>query len=148
MKKLFGMFIGLPLALLLLIQLVPYGKDHSNPPVVLDAPWASAQAREVAVRACYDCHSNETVWPWYSRVAPASWLVYKDVVEGREELNFSEWGYGEQEIEEIGKVIAEGEMPPWQYLLPRPGARLSAADIALLSYSLPGIKAEHDQDDE
>jgi Haem-binding domain len=148
MKKLPGLLAGFALMLLLLAQLVPYGKDQPNPPVLQDAPWISAQARQIAVRSCYDCHSNETVWPWYSRVAPASWLVFKDVVEGRGELNFSEWGHGEQEVEEIGEVILEGEMPPRQYLLTHPDARLTPADKTLLSRGLPGIETEHEQDDD
>ena len=129
------------------IQLIPYGKDRTNPPVIQDAPWSSPQAREVARRACYDCHSNETTWPFYSRIAPVSWLVYKDVVDGREELNFSEWGGGEQEVEDIGEVIAKGEMPPRIYLLTHPSARLSAADQALLIRGLPGIESEAGEDD-
>ena len=148
MKKLLALFIVCSLAFLLLIQLVPYGKDHTNPPVVQDAPWTSAQAHRVARRACYDCHSNETVWPWYSRIAPVSWLVYKDVVDGRSKLNFSEWGRGEQEVEEIGESIAEGEMPPRQYLLTHLDARLSEADKALLSRGLPGIEIGHDDDED
>ena len=73
------------------IQLVPYGRDHDNPPVLADAPWDSARTRELAVRACFDCHSNETHWPWYSNIAPISWLTQNNVKEGRDELNFSEW---------------------------------------------------------
>ena len=68
------------------LQLVPYGRDHTNPPVTRDAPWTRTEARRIAVGACYDCHSNETRWPWYSNVAPLSWLVQDDVDEGRDEL--------------------------------------------------------------
>jgi hypothetical protein len=74
--------------LLVVIQFVPV--DRSNPPVTSEVP-ASPEARAVLRRACYDCHSNETVWPWYSKVAPVSWLVARDVHKGREELNFSTW---------------------------------------------------------
>src|SRR4249920_3105778 len=77
--------------LLVVIQLVPYGRDHTNPPVTREVKWDSARTRELAVDACYDCHSNQTVWPWYSNVAPVSWLVYADVKSGRETLNFSDW---------------------------------------------------------
>ena len=59
----------------LLIQLVPFGRDHTNPPVVQEPKWDSPATRELAKRACFDCHSNETVWPWYSNIAPVSWLV-------------------------------------------------------------------------
>lgn len=111
-----------------LIQLIPYGRDHMNPPVVQDAPWQTAQAREIAVRACYDCHSNETVWPWYSNIAPLSWLVQRDVEEGRQYLNFSTWGSGEQEVEEIAEVVWNGEMPMPIYLITHPEARLTDAE--------------------
>ena len=74
-----------------LIQLVPYGRDHTNPPVTSEPAWDSPQTKALAQKACFDCHSNETVWPWYSSIAPGSWLIYRDVVEGRGNLNFSEW---------------------------------------------------------
>jgi len=147
MKKLLGLFVLTLIFLFLLIQLIPYGKDTTNPPVIQDAPWNSLQARQVAQRACYDCHSNETVWPWYSRIAPVSWLVYRDVQEGRSKLNFSEWGMAEQEVEDIGEVIAEGKMPPLQYLLMHPSARLTAAEKELLVGGLPGIEREAGEDD-
>src|SRR5690349_3820284 len=75
------------------IQLVPYGWKHSNPPVTRDAPWPNAQAASLARTSCYDCHSNETNYRWYAYIAPASWLVRKDVEEGRDKLNFSNWGH-------------------------------------------------------
>ncbi|HEY5650870.1 MAG TPA: heme-binding domain-containing protein, partial [Acidimicrobiia bacterium] len=84
------------------IQLVPYGRNHSNPPVVQEPAWDSQQTRELAVAACFDCHSNETEWPWYSNIAPVSWALQRDVDEGREELNFSEW-----HLEQEGDDAAE-----------------------------------------
>jgi mono/diheme cytochrome c family protein len=117
---------------LLAIQLVPYGRDHANPPVTAEPAWDSPQTRELAKAACFDCHSNETAWPWYSSVAPISWLLQRHVDEGREKLNFSEWGTGEQETEKIVSLVQEGEMPPWDYLLLHPEARLSDADTQLL----------------
>ena len=71
-----------------LIQLVPYGRNHQNPPVVQEPTWADADTRVIAQRACFDCHSNETMWPWYTNIAPFSWLVQRDVEEGRSKLNF------------------------------------------------------------
>jgi mono/diheme cytochrome c family protein len=120
---------------LLVIQLVPYGRDHTNPPVVAEPAWDSAHTRELAVRACFDCHSNETVWPWYSNVAPMSWLVQRDVDEGRETLNFSEWDRP-QEAEEAAETVREGSMPPSQYLLTHPEARLSDAELSALAAGL------------
>ena len=107
------------------IQLVPYGRNHSNPPVALDAPWASAEAERVARVACYDCHSNETHWPWYSNVAPMSWLVYEDVKAGRDVLNFSEFDRRQDEVDDIEDVIEDGEMPPSNYTMLHPDAKLS-----------------------
>jgi hypothetical protein len=108
------------------IQLVPYGRAHVNPPVTAEPAWDSAVTRDLAVRACFDCHSNETAWPWYSSIAPVSWLLQRHVDEGREKLNLSEWGSGEQETEDAAQLVREGEMPPWDYLLLHPEARLSA----------------------
>ncbi len=125
-------------ALLVIIQLVPYGRSHANPPVVQEPAWNSPDTRALAQRACFDCHSNETVWPWYANVAPMSWLVQRDVDEGRSKMNFSEWGVarsaesageGEREsenpTEEIPDVVREGEMPPLQYMLIHTNAHLS-----------------------
>ncbi len=107
--------------------------DKTNPPVGVEIS-PPAPVREVMKRSCYQCHSNETVWPWYSHVAPASWLVAHDVHEGRDEINFSIWGnYSPaqrlKKLKEIGKEIADGDMPPWYYTYPlHMDARLSAAE--------------------
>ena len=119
--------LGVIVLVFILIQLIPV--TLSNPAVVEDitAPHA---IKSILKRACYDCHSHETVWPWYSKVAPISWLLAYDVHEGREELNFSNWGhYTEQKrskkFKEIVEEIDEGEMPPWFYLPLHPEASLS-----------------------
>ena len=113
-----------------LIQLVPYGHDHTNPPVVQEPQWDSQQTRELAQRTCFDCHSNETVWPWYSNGAPVSWLLQHDVEEGRQMLNFSEWDkYGNPYMADaVLRVLQEGKMPPAQYLPLHPEAKLSAEE--------------------
>ena len=116
------------LGLLGLAQLVPYGHDHTSPPVIAEPPWMTPRTRELFFTACKDCHSNETHWPWYASVAPASWLVYDDVTEGRSKFNVSRWGQGRQEADEAAGLVREGEMPPWFYLPAHPGARLAAAD--------------------
>jgi hypothetical protein len=118
MRKVIRVAGMLALAALVVIQLVPV--DTSNPPVTADVP-AGPPVKAVLRRACYDCHSNETTWPWYSRVAPVSWLVARDVREGRAELNFSVWDrYTTQQqvkkLKESWEQVAEGEMPPWFYL--------------------------------
>lgn len=112
---------------LLVIQLVPYGRSHDNPPVVAEPNWDSPRTREMAVTACFDCHSNETTWPWYSNVAPFSWRLQNHVDEGRAKLNFSEWGSGEEE-DEVAESVIEGEMPPWDYTLLHPDASFTGAD--------------------
>ena len=111
----------------LLIQLVPYGRNHQNPPVVLEAKWDNPQAREIARRACYDCHSNESEWPWYSNVAPVSWLIQHDVEEGRSKLNFSNLRNARKLSDAIDKV-RNGEMPDPKYLILHPSARLTAEE--------------------
>ncbi len=119
---------------LVLIQFVPV--DRTNPAVESEVP-ATAEVRAVLRRGCYDCHSNETVWPWYSQIAPVSWLVSRDVSKGREELNFSTWNRlpTKKQIEalhESWETVEEGEMPLWFYLPTHPEARLSAQDRSVL----------------
>lgn len=115
------------------IQFIPV--DRSNPPVTAEPQWDSAQTRALAERACFDCHSNQTNWPWYSKIAPASWLVTHDVEEGRAALNFSAWDPG-QEGEEAGKEVLKEAMPPWQYLLLHPEASLNDAEKQALAAGL------------
>jgi hypothetical protein len=108
----------------LLVQVVPYGRDHANPPVTAEPAWDSPGTRALAAAACFDCHSNETEWPWYTSVAPFSWLTQNDVDNGRATLNFSEWNRP-QEAGDVAEVISEGEMPPWYYRLIHSPARLT-----------------------
>ena len=84
MRKATGWAVLIGTALLGVIQLLPFGHDHTNPPVRKEPEWDAPETRELAARACFDCHSNQTVWPWYSNVAPVSWLVWSDVVAGAE----------------------------------------------------------------
>ncbi len=119
------------IAALVVIQIPPL-LFETNPRVVAEPNWDSPQTRALAQRACFDCHSNETVWPWYSRIAPPSWLVALDVFRGRRHLNFSEWGLAGGEREgrtgEALEQIQRGEMPPSAYLPLHPEAKLSAAE--------------------
>lgn len=133
--------IGLA-ALFLLIQLVPYGRDHSSPPVTRAAQWPDAPSEMLAEQSCYDCHSNLTDWRWYSNIAPASWLVQSDVEEGREILNFSEWDRPQADLGEMQEVISEGEMPPLKYTLPHPSTKLSSSEKDQLSAGLAALYAQ------
>lgn len=131
MRKTITRFALIALALVGVgIQLVPV--DRSNPPVQQDV-MAPAAVKSLLRGSCYDCHSNETSWPWYSYVAPASWWVAADVREAREKLNFSTWsrlGPREREhsIREAWNEVREGEMPLSIYLFAHPGARLAPED--------------------
>ena len=124
--------LGIVGGLLLAIQLVPYGWNHTNPTVVAEPKWDTPRTRELFFRACADCHSNATKWPLYSRVAPVSWLVYNDVLEGREHLNVSEWNRPQKDADEASEKVREGEMPLPIYLPLHPEARFSPAEKAEL----------------
>jgi hypothetical protein len=124
-------------AALLLIQLIPAGR--TNPPVTPSRSLAAHMAvppevQSILKRACYDCHSSETVWPWYSHVAPVSWYVVHDVNVGRSHVNFQDWEAQEnpkEGLEHLGltcKLMQEGKMPPADYLLMHKNASVSAAD--------------------
>jgi hypothetical protein len=112
----------------LIIQLIPLPGRGNNPAVVAEPKWDNPQTAALVKRTCYDCHSNETIWTWYSYVAPVSWLIYNDVMEGRSRLNFSEWNNRQRGAGEIVETIQEGEMPPFQYLPLHPEARLNSAE--------------------
>src|SRR5512138_1860040 len=143
-KKILGIGLLVVVAAIVLIQLVPYGRQHTNPPIKSEPPWDNPQTRAIAKRACFDCHSNETVWPWYSNVAPASWLVYGDVMEARRRLNFSEWNRPElQYVEEFKEVYYERNMPPANYLLLHPEARLTETEWKQLYDGLESIAAKY-----
>ncbi len=127
-RRLGSIALGSLMALLLVIQVVPYGRNHANPAVISEPAWDSPQTRVLFFRACADCHSNETVWPWYSNVAPVSWLSANDVEEGRAVFNVSEWGIGENKGDEAAETVQNKEMPPWFYLPPHPQANLTTAE--------------------
>jgi Haem-binding domain len=120
--------------------------QRTNPPVSGDIA-ASPMIEVTLRRACYDCHSNETRWPWYSAIAPVSWLIADHVNLGRKEINFSEWGSyypatRRRKLEWMGRALHEEVMPPWSYRLMHPGSRLSGADRAALEQ---WIEAEVDK---
>ncbi len=135
------------LGTLLAIQLVPYGREHANPPFTGEPTWDAPETRTLAKQACFDCHSNETEWPAYASIAPVSWLVQHDVDEGRAVLNFSEWPRPQKEAKEAAEEVLEGEMPPAAYTLVHAHARLSAADRDRLAQGLArtlGVALKHE----
>lgn len=116
----------------------------------IDAP---PDVKQILVESCYDCHSNEVRWPWYSRVAPMSWLVVRDVEEGRDSLNFSNWGEMSEEDREFDKetaweVIEEGEMPLWFYVPIHPEAALTDEEKAKLKAWLLAHENEEEEEEE
>lgn len=125
--------------------------EKTNPPTAPDRTFETIakpgpDAAAIVRRACGDCHSNSTVWPWYSGVAPVSWLVTDDVKDGRAHLNFSEWGFfspdmANKRLQEVCSEVKAGEMPPWYYLLMHPEARISDKDVQVLC-NLAGKTAE------
>ena len=119
------------LALVIAIQLIQV--ERSNPPITANLQVPPAVS-DVLHRSCYDCHSNETQWPWYSYVAPVSWMLSRHVHEGREHLNLSTWnenssGKQAEIVHEIWEEVSEGQMPLRSYLLFHPKAKLSAAEL-------------------
>jgi len=126
------------------IQVVPFGRAHTNPPVVQEPAWDSADTRALVKATCFDCHSNETRWPWYSSMAPTSWLVQHDVDAARRHLNFSEWNREQRHARDAAEQVRTGEMPMAIYTLMHGDARLSEADRVRLAASLEAMfgKAE------
>lgn len=111
---------GFVLVIFVAIQFVPYGRDHTNPPIVSEPAWNTPQTRQMVKDHCFQCHSNETSWPWYTNIAPASWLIAFDVQQGRDKFNFSDWANSPTELEELIDNVQTGEMPPTQYTMFHP----------------------------
>ncbi len=129
---------------------IPTEDIGTNPPerFAFDGP---PEVERIMRRACFDCHTNETRWPLYARVAPGSWLMARDVHKGRNHLNFSKWADADEDErqtdrENAWEKVESGEMPPWFYILPmHPDAKLSPEDKALLKSYLMG-KAQKDKE--
>lgn len=134
LKRTFKIWLVTIVIILVAIQFVPV--SYTNPPVTNEPNWHSPETRALVARACFDCHSNETDLPWYSTIAPGSWLIYRDINHGREKMNFSEWSLkskkAEHTADEIQEVIEKEMMPPWFYLPLHPEAKLSADEKKLL----------------
>lgn len=132
-----GKVLAFFVLLIAVMQLVPYGRNHTNPPVISEPKWDSPRTKELAKKACFDCHSNETKWPWYSSVAPLSWVVQRDVDIGRTVINFSEWGVRDYELSrEAGTSVIRGDMPLLKYRWLHPEARLTDAEMEELARGL------------
>ena len=125
-KKYFWILVAGAIGLFLLIQLIPIGHNRTNPPVVSEPNWSSPAARALVKEHCFQCHSNETNWTWYANIAPGSWLIAYDVIEGRDQFNFSDWNNNPGELDEIIEVIQNGEMPPIQYWIFHPNSKMDA----------------------
>lgn len=126
MKKLILISVAGGILLLGLIQLIPFGHDHNNPAILSEPQWSSTEVRALVKEHCFQCHSNETTWPWYTNIAPASWLIQFDVIAGRRKFNFSEWNNRPGELNEMVGSIQEGEMPPIQYWIFHPNSHLNS----------------------
>lgn len=142
-------------ALFLVAQLLPVGAGRTNPPITGSPNWDSPETEQLVRQACFDCHSNETQWPWYSRIAPISWRVEHHVMEGRSKVNFSEFDRPQKDAHECAEEVEEGKMPLRDYAFLHPESRLSVAERETL---VQGLKAtfgtkrqsgtsEHDADD-
>ncbi len=118
--------------LIIFVLLQFFTPKRTNPPVTQEIS-APPEVMSILQKSCYDCHSNKTRWPWYSKVAPISFLVVRDVNEGRKHMNFTEWDKIPQQklakvFEEIAEEVQEGEMPMPIYLIMHSDARLSPSE--------------------
>jgi mono/diheme cytochrome c family protein len=116
-----------------LMQLIPYGRTHANPAAIKEPAWSSPRTRELAVRACFNCHSNQTRWPWYANVAPFSWVVQYDVEQARSVVNFSEWNRTYDLALYSGQSLRTGTMPPLKYSMAHPEANLTDREMRELA---------------
>jgi hypothetical protein len=122
----------------LAVVIQAYRPSRTNPPIdpkqeITAAMAVAPDVRPILSRSCDDCHSNRTVWPWYSEVAPISWGVISDVSDGRSHMDFSEWGtypaYKRKDLlNDVCKMVTQHDMPLVTYALLHPNARLSEAD--------------------
>ena len=113
-----------------LMQAVPYGRDHANPPVTGEPTWSSDATRALMVRACYQCHSSEVQYPAYASIAPTSWAVQRHIDEARGAINYSQFATDPGQADETIQVIRDGSMPPAYFTRfgINPGAKLTDAE--------------------
>lgn len=134
--KALGVTLAVIVGLFALMQLVPYGRTHSNPPVREEPPWDSPRTRALAARACFDCHSNETKWPWYADLAPVSWVVQWDVETARSVINFSRWDLPHDLASAAALSVRTGNMPPAKYRIAHPEANFTPEETLELARGL------------
>jgi Haem-binding domain len=147
MNKLTKILLGIVVAAVVIflgIQLIPV--QRTNPPVLTPPQWDSPQTQALFQRACADCHSNETIWPWYSYIAPVSWLVAHDVYAGRSRFNISDLNTSSPRFSrmasEIDRTILSGRMPMGIYLPMHPAARLTPQEAQALASGLQATLAK------
>jgi hypothetical protein len=155
-NKTLNLIVGALIILFIVMQFLPFGfvvtavdysRDHTNPPVVSEPKWSSPEVRQLAVRACYQCHSNESSWPWYSNIAPASWLLYDHVTKAREFVNFSDWCRADgQSSDGFEDEMTSGGMPLSDYTALHPEAVLTAAERDTLTTELVRLDSEYHTD--
>lgn len=134
--------IGIVIIIILVgIQLIPVSR--TNPAITREVKWDAPATRTLAQRACFDCHSNETTWPWYGYVAPISWRLADHINEGRDQLNFSAWDQPNTELDEVVESVNKNTMPLWDFLLMHPEANLTETEKAAL---VTGLQATFRQD--
>ena len=128
-----------------LIQAVPYGRSHSNGPVTAEPKWSSPQTRELMLRACFGCHSNEVKYPSYANVAPISWAVQNHVDEGRSAVNYQEFSANSEGAGNTLRVVQSGYMPPSYYTQfgRHPEAKLTAEEMKTLIAGLEATPGLH-----
>jgi hypothetical protein len=123
-----------------LLQWVPYGHEHRKPAGGARVSWDSPRTEALARRACFDCHSNETRWPWYASIAPVSWRIQGHVDRGRRALDFTDFDpkreHTAEHAGEAAESVRRGDMPPQDYLLAHPRAQLSPAEKQDLVHGL------------
>lgn len=149
-KIAFGI-VGMLIAGFLLLQIIPVGdfrevlERKPNPPVHTTINWTSEDVKRIVQISCYDCHSNETVYPWYSHVAPFSWLVTRDVNKGREAMNFSEDAPTDYNLTDMEWHLFN-DMPPGIYALMHPQANLTdeQKDLLLAEFKATFTEASHE----
>jgi hypothetical protein len=134
--KALGLTLACVIGLFAVMQIIPYGRTHDNPPTIKEPAWDSPRTRELTVRACFNCHSNETKWPWYANVAPMSWVVQFDVATARDVINFSEWNRTYALAPYSVQSLITGNMPTAKYRMAHPEADLNAEETRELAAGL------------